>query len=50
MGKATCSGWELLPHEVDESEITMVGSTKLCKDCYQRFDRDPMKSEYSKYL
>jgi uncharacterized protein YlaI len=48
---ALCDGWERVSHEASDSELRSVGvHTKLCGDCYQRFDKDPMQAELMRFL
>ena len=47
----TCDGWEELSHEAGEAELALVGShTRLCRQCYARFEADPLKKDLLRYL
>ncbi len=48
---ATCMGWEKLPHEVDAKTLVQVGErTLLCPECHTRFQNDPQRESYQKFL
>lgn len=46
-----CDGWETLSHDVEESDLHIVGQhTKLCSECYARMMADPAKDQLMRYL